>query len=230
MWGGTRLHEAMPDRECFALDRDPGEREAGGCGAPWVPELMVARDRYVAESFPESVVLRLSGGPASPCRALAQGAGSAPSVKTFGVPPTDRIESGGETDAASLTLGPAPRWIAFRPTGPDRAIAIDLTGCGDLRTAAGSPVAGEISSGWSGLLWRGVDSLPPGNVVVSVAPMLEPAGPTQRMMSPELLRRLRSLGYLTGGSESGAPAPGHAAGLSAKVPPAAPGQIRIRVL
>lgn len=230
MWGGVRLHEAMPDRECFALDKDPGERDGEGCRAPWVPGLMAARDRYVAESFPDSVVLRLSGDPQSPCRALAGGAGSAPSVRTFAAPPTVRIESAEEVDAASLTLGPAPLWLAFRPTAADRAIAIDLKGCGGLRTAAGSPVAGQISSGWSGLLWRGTDPLPAGNVVVSVAPMLEPSGATQRAMSPELLTRLRSLGYLTGGAESGAPAPVRAANPPARISPPPAGQIRIRIL
>jgi len=227
---GKYLLDALPDRECFALDADRGERDGERCATPWAAELLSDEDRYVATSFPDSVVLRLHREARGPCVVIARGRPSAPSIRTFAAGPTDRIETGGDVARAKTTVAAGDVWFAFRPTGSDRGLSIDLVGCGEVRTAAGTPVAAGTPGGWSDFLWRARGALPSGNVLMTVPPMLEPIGSARLAATPELLARLRALGYLTGGPAApAAPRPLSAPLRIERSIPVSPGRISVQV-
>jgi hypothetical protein len=224
------LLDALPSRDCFALDADPGERDGDECREDWAAGLLNEKDRYVAANFPDSLVLRLVREGSGPCEVVASGRMGAPSVRTFAARPTDRVESGEKSSRAEVTVGAGEVWLAFRPTDADRGLSVDLGGCGPVRTVRGAPVERVSPAEWSQLLWRDRLPLPPGDVLLSVAPMLEPIRSSRVAGVPELLARLRALGYLAGGNPDSAPREAPSVRMQEKnTVPVSPGRITVRV-
>jgi hypothetical protein len=85
----------------------------------------------------------------------------------------------------------------------------------------------EVS--WAELLWKS-GPLPPGNVLLSVPPLLEPLGTQANPLSTQLVRRLRALGYLSGDS-NGTPAENALSDEKepSTIPPVRPGEVGVRV-
>jgi len=91
-------------------------------------------------------------------------------------------------------------------------------------------VGGASPREWSEFLWRDRLALPAGNVLLSVPPLLEPIRPSRVGNAPELVARLRALGYLTGGElEPASPGPAPARLPAADTVVVAPGRISVRV-
>lgn len=223
-WETGAWLDRLPAEECFDLARDPGEHDPTDCAEPWARKLLGEAARTVAASFPGDFVIRAEphGGP---CR-LDIGSATTSAVRFFGTPPDVHIATAGGTESVDLGRLDGPVWIAVEPGGDDRALFMNVTGCGDVRTASGARLPSTSESSWSDLLWRGDGALPDGTVVFSVAPGRRP--PRENApYPPELTARLRSLGYLA--TDRVVPAstrpPGPA--VEGALPP--PGRIRIRV-
>ena len=223
-WENGEWLDRLPAQECFDLARDPGEKSPTGCAEPWARRLLGEAERTIAASFPGDFVIRAvpRGGP---CR-LDVGTRAESAIRFFGTPPDVRVSSRDGMERVDLGRLDGPVWLSVE-AGADRALALSVTGCGEVRTRAGVllPPVGE--TGWSDLLWRGRTDLPEGTVVFSVAP--GPRAPRQdAAYPPELTARLRSLGYVSA-ERIDAPAPraGGARAPAGTLPPA--GRIRIRI-
>ena len=222
-WETGDLLDRLPTRECFDLGRDPAERNGTDCTEPWARKLLVEAARYVASSFPGDFVIRAEprGGP---CR-LDMGSATQSAIRFFGAPPDVHVTTAGGTESVDLGRVDGPVWIAIQPGG-DRALWLRVTGCGDVKTAAGRNLPEASETSWSDLLWRGERNLPEGTVVFSVAP--GPRTPRENAnYPPELTARLRSLGYVS--ADRVVPASMRPAGPAPEgsLPP--PGRIRIKI-
>jgi arylsulfatase A-like enzyme len=223
-WETGSWLERLPTRECFDLGRDPAEKSGTACTEPWARRLLGEATRTIAASFPGDFVVRAEprGGP---CR-LDMGSATESEVRFFGAPPDVHVTTAGGTESVDLGGLDGPVWLAIQPGGDDRALWLHVTGCGDVKTAAGNSLPPASESGWSDLLWRGERNLPEGTVVFSVAP--GPRTPRENAnYPPELTARLRSLGYVS--ADRVVPASTRPAGPAPEgaLPP--PGRIRIRV-
>lgn len=223
-WETGAWLDSLPAEECFDLARDPTEVHGTSCSEPWAQKLLDDAERTIASSFPGDLVMRAEprGGP---CR-LDIGAATAAEVRFFGEPPNLRISRAGGKARVDLGRMEGPIWIATRPEGDERTLAVDVVGCGVVRSAAGERLPRVLETSWSDLLWRGMTGLPDGSVVFSVAPgppvLHESAG-----YSSELTARLRSLGYVSAGKKIPTPAPSAVRAPPGSLPP--PGRIRIKV-
>lgn len=216
--------DRLPAQECFDLGRDPAERNGTACTEPWARKLLGEAARYVASSFPGDFVIRAEprGGP---CR-LDMGSATESAIRFFGAPPDVPVTTAGGTESVDLGRVEGPVWIAIQPGGDDRALWLHVTGCGDVKTAAGKSLPPASESSWSELLWRGERNLPEGTVVFSVAP--GPRTPHENASyPPELTARLRSLGYVS--ADRVVPASTRPVGPAAAEALPPPGRIRIKV-
>ncbi len=218
--------DGLPAEECFDLARDPGERNGKACEGPWAQKLLDGAERYIASSFRGDLVIRAEPN-GSPCR-LDIGAATEAGIRFFGDPPNAGFSRKGGTDRLALGRVEGPVWIAIQPRDAERALSLQMAGCGNVITARGERLPVESEASWSDLLWRGTTGLPDeGTVLFSVSPGVRPLHESADYPS-ELTARLRSLGYVSPGRaakeperpDSDRPAPG-------TLP--APGQIRIRI-
>jgi arylsulfatase len=223
-WETGQMLDALPAEECFDLGNDPKELHGTACTEPWAVRLRGEAERMVASSFPGELVFRAEprGGP---CRLDVAAAGG-PDVRFFGEPPDARISHAGGGERIDLGGVAGPVWVAIRALGDEKAVSLEVSGCGDVRTAAGERLSSVRETGWSELLWRGTGGLPEGSVLFSVRPGAR-APEEYAYYPPELTARLKSLGYVSSGEKTkAAPRP---AGRreTGTIPP--PGRIRVSV-
>jgi arylsulfatase A-like enzyme len=216
--------DVLPARECFDLAADPGERTAISCEAPWARELLTRANRYIASSFPGALMLRAEPL-GHPCTIDIRAAGP-PDIDFFGMPPGARSKHSKLGDHVELGGLQGPVWIAVQPRDGDRSIALSISGCGTVQSAAGKQMPRTSEVAWSEVLWRGANELPRGTILFSVAPEQLPAREEVGHWK-EIQAQLRSLGYLSARpsqtSKPRSPAPGKMLSL----PPA--GRIRIAI-
>ena len=223
-WETGEWLDDLPAEECFDLSADPGERHGTSCSEPWAQRLRNEADLYVATSFPGEVMVRAEPGE-GPCRLDVAGPGDS-GVRFFGEPPGVRRTRVDGIERLDLGRVAGPVWLGIPRGGEDRGLSVGLTGCGSGRTASGERLPEVSEPRLSELLWRGARP-PPSGTLIFVTPPAHRTSSEEVSYTPELLARLRSLGYIA--SERKPPTLARsAAGAALKALPA-PGRIRIRV-
>lgn len=209
---GTRFGE-LPSRECFDLAADPGERSPGPCDAPWGAELVAAAEKALTAGFPGSIVLHFSGaakrGGAREFAVRALGRGAPPEAFAFGAQPVNPCWIAGDAAECRFSVNEAPAWIAFRPERPSGALQLELYGAqaGEIRSVGPAAAVGEGDRAWTDLRWDPRVALPEGIRVFATAPGDLVRRSQSEPSNPEVMERLRSLGYLSAGG-------GRSAGVS----------------
>lgn len=229
-WFGKSSYRVLPVEECFDLSSDPGETHPVGCETKWGLGLRGRADRYLVESFPDSLVVRV------PARAFGmkrqevvmrmRGPGGAPAVRTFGLAGRSvLLDQTGPTTQARFSSGVAPVWLAFDPFGDSRAAELEVEGAGPLVSASGGPLWPGAYR-WSDLGWSSGRSLPK-TVTVFTTPASAGSSASAQPLSNEVVTRLLALGYVNG-------SPGLSAGLhraplpaGAVKPELPPGWVRV---
>ena len=223
-WETGEWLDALPAEECFDLSVDPGERHGTSCAEPWAQRLRIEAERYVASSFSGEVVVRAEPRE-SPCRLDVAGPDGS-GVRFFGEPPDVRRSRVDGIERLDLGRVAGPVWLGIPRGGGDGGLSLTLSGCGSVRTADGERLQDVNESSLSELLWRGTNPLPTGTVIL-VTPPARKARSEEVTYTPELVARLRSLGYASPEASVKAPARSAAPSAPRLLPPE--GRVRIRV-
>ena len=196
--------DLLPAEQCFDLRLDPQELNPLPCDDTRAEALKEATDRYVASSFPESLVLRVpprgSDGGRERVLVKARGNSRPPLVLTFGLRPEDRPVRRGAVTACNVRPGDRAIWFGFRPAERSGSLQLEMKGLESPLDGNGRRIESGAVRTWSDLLWRGT-SLSPGVLVFSTPPTGPAAEFSQRELPGPLLARLRSLGYLSAGHQ-----------------------------
>jgi hypothetical protein len=233
-WEDGRPLPPAPPRECFDLAADPAERHPLDCTQDWAAGLQLALQRYVAEAFPWSVLLRIPARAAGEKESRYILRARAPDlrVSAYGAAPEEEPRAEGGRAEGRLPTGRSPVWIAFQPWG-NRSLQLEIESPSPVRSSAGKLLDNEMEASWTELLWRGESLLPEGPVVFSTPPGRAAAAGPEVQYTAELVARLRALGYLTAGTQAAEPAQDLAppAGQGSEIPARdKPGTIRIRTI
>ncbi len=229
-WLTGRPFPVLPAEQCFDLSRDPGEAHPVPCESAWGARLRDAVDRYLVSIFPGSLVLRVParvpGSEDLKALVRARGRGKAPTVRSFGLASPPTLAWKGPSVEARFPVGPAPIWLAFEPADRSGAIEIEVSGLDPLVAAVGRDLP-PGSYRWRDLFWQSDRALPPG-VAVLTTPLSAAMPSSSAPLPSEVVRRLRTLGYLSGDSAPAAD-PGISAGAASEEgPPLVPGEVRVR--
>jgi hypothetical protein len=189
----------LPSRECFDTGKDPGERSRLGCDAPWAGQLMEEADRITSDTFPGSVVVHLAGtrssGGVRVVELRVRGREEAPEAFSFGTDPSHPCWTRGNAAECRFRIARAPAWIAFHPRRIGAALDAQLFGFDKDEFRQGDFT-------WSQIYWRRDSPFPAGSSIFTTGPGEPMARPANPPLSPEVLERLRSLGYLSSGTSS----------------------------
>jgi hypothetical protein len=204
----------LPTLECFETRSDPLERRPAPCDSTWGAELFRRAERYVAERFPSSLVLRWMPARSRAKESIwleARADGAPVRVRSFGLDSTARFEQAGQTLRGSFRVLDGYAWIALSSPAAGDTLNLKIYSDGpiDLETASGGIRASDDLD-WRDLAWHEGVSLPGSSCVFTTPPGLSGGGGST---PSELVERLRSLGYLGAG---GSVAP--SAGTSSPVP------------
>ncbi len=229
-WFGKSTYRVLPPQECLDLASDPREIRPSGCASAWGRAMAERTDRYLAQAFPDSFVLRVpareAGMAGQPMVVRVRTRGGPPALRTFGLAGREvHLEQEGASTRVRFSTGVAPVWLAFEPPGGARAAEIDLEGPDLPVTVAGVPARGA-SRAWNTLGWPSGSPLPEALTVFTTPPSLRFSTDATPLPN-EVVTRLLALGYLRGSPELPPSLPAAAAAPAAGEPPLNDGQVRI---
>jgi arylsulfatase A-like enzyme len=229
-WFGKSTYRVLPPEECLDLERDPHEVRPSGCGSAWGRAMQERTDRYLAEAFPDSVVLRVparaEGVPGQAMAVRVRARGGPPALRTFGLAGREvHLEQQGSSTSVRFSIGLAPVWLAFEPPAGSRAAEVDVEGPGAPVTAAGGS-AGNLTRAWNDLGWPSGSPLPEALTAFTTPPSLRFATDASPLPN-EVVTRLLALGYLRGSPELAPSLQGAGAAPGVDEPPLPDGQVRI---
>ena len=205
-WWGGQPYPAMPPMEAYDLAADPDETSPRAAKQAFLAPFLGDLERTIPVASPGSLVVRV---PAEAGRVefRARTTGRWESVTTIGGAEASAVvESDQKREVAgSLPGGPAPRWLFLRPERFGDGTELSLRCRRGVTVTRNDGAA--LPGGRSTLSWNALSSprkAVPGAVQIFSTPSSHEG--SRARIPEEVLKQLRSLGYVTAGRDPAGPA------------------------
>lgn len=205
-WWDGRPYPAMTPMEAYDLTADSHERSPREVDQSFLDPLLGDFERTLPAASPGSLVVRVPAQ-AGPVEFRARTTGRWESVTTIGgIEASTVAKTGQEREVAgSLPAGPAPRWLFLRPERFGDGTELSLRCRRDITVTRNDGTA--LPRGRSTLSWEALSAprkTVPGSMQLFATPSSHEG--SRAPVPEEVLKQLRSLGYVAAGRNSAAPA------------------------
>jgi hypothetical protein len=205
-WWDGRPYPAMTPMEAYDLTSDPDERSPRAVDQSFLEPFLGDFEHTLPAASPGSLVVHVPAQ-AGPVEFRARTTGRWESVTTIGVTEASAdVKTDQEREVAgSVPGGPAPRWLLLRPERFGDGTELSLRcrrGVAVTRNDGAALPRGRSTLSWNGL--SGPRKTVPGSVQVFSTPSSHEG--SRAPVPEEVLKQLRSLGYVAAGRDPAAPA------------------------